>query len=155
MSNSEKQETAPKDNIEATQKEEREDRNYKFAFIAMSALLLILTCVLVGIRFIGKQAEKQNAFYETIVRSTQTDVKAAEISQPDKSSAINVNTASLSELTKLPGIGEAKATAIIEYRNENGPFTAPEDLKRVKGIGDAILEKIRPYIYFFEEDTTG
>ncbi len=151
MSNTEKQEPAPNDNMQTTQKE---DRNFKFAFIAMSVLLLIVTCVLVGIRFIGKQAEKQTAFYETIVRDENPDVRAAEITQEGESTAVNVNTASLSELTKLPGIGEAKAKAIIEYRDENGPYTTPEDLKRVKGIGDGILEKIRPYICFFEEDAT-
>ncbi|WP_256992545.1 helix-hairpin-helix domain-containing protein [Paenibacillus sp. XY044] len=59
---------------------------------------------------------------------------------------INVNTAGLSELTGLPGIGEAKAKAILEYRDQHGPFKSVADLDKVKGIGPKMLEKMKPYI---------
>ena len=45
----------------------------------------------------------------------------------------------------LPGIGETKATAIIEYREKNG-FQSIEDLKKVSGIGDSTFEKIKDYL---------
>lgn len=61
-------------------------------------------------------------------------------------SIININTATKSELTKLTGIGDAKAEAIIEYRNTNGYFKSIEDLLKVKGIGDAIFAKIKDNI---------
>ena len=57
--------------------------------------------------------------------------------------AVNINTAGLEELKTLPYIGPAKAQAIIDYRNANGPFKQVEDLKKVKGIGDGILNKVR------------
>ena len=60
--------------------------------------------------------------------------------------AININLASATELDKLPGIGPVKAKAIVEDRKKNGPFTSVEDLKRVKGIGDATLEKLKSEI---------
>ena len=48
---------------------------------------------------------------------------------------ININTASRSELIKLDGIGPVYADRIIEYRRKHGPFQRPEDIKKVKGIG--------------------
>lgn len=53
---------------------------------------------------------------------------------------VNINTATEDELMKLDKIGPAKAAEIVKYRNENGPFTSIEDLKKVKGIGDATFE---------------
>ncbi|MDD5175669.1 MAG: ComEA family DNA-binding protein [Sterolibacterium sp.] len=60
--------------------------------------------------------------------------------------AININSASEAELEKLPGIGPVKAKAIVEERSKNGPFTSVEDVKRVKGIGNATLEKLKSEI---------
>ena len=56
---------------------------------------------------------------------------------------ININTAGVDELTELPGIGEAYARRIVEYREKYGPFKKVEDLLNVRGIGDRTFEKIR------------
>ena len=61
---------------------------------------------------------------------------------------IDVNTAPAADLARLPGIGAAKAEAIVDYREENGFFRSPQDLLPVPGIGEGILEKIQPYIEF-------
>jgi competence protein ComEA len=55
---------------------------------------------------------------------------------------VNINTASVAELEALPGIGPAKAEAIVKYREEKGNFKSAEDLKNVQGIGDKLFEKI-------------
>jgi competence protein ComEA len=56
--------------------------------------------------------------------------------------AVNINTADLKTLSTLPGIGEAKAAAIIQYRKEHGEFKSPKDLVKVKGVGDKLFKKI-------------
>ncbi|WP_233190020.1 helix-hairpin-helix domain-containing protein [Sporosarcina sp. P35] len=65
----------------------------------------------------------------------------------DSSSAkVNINTANESEFQTLPGIGPAKAAAIIQYREENGAFKQLDDLKNISGIGDKTFEKLAPHI---------
>jgi len=59
---------------------------------------------------------------------------------------VNINQASVSELLKLPGIGEILARNITEFRNRFGIFKDKEELKKVKGIGEKRLEKIRNLI---------
>lgn len=59
---------------------------------------------------------------------------------------ININTATVRELKKLEGIGDAKAEEIIAYRGENGGFKTVDELINVKGIGESTLNKIREFI---------
>ena len=67
-------------------------------------------------------------------------------SPPSVSSKLDLNTATVEELVSLPGIGDAKAAAIVEYREMNGPFERVDDLVNVSGIGDGILGSIRHLI---------
>ena len=68
--------------------------------------------------------------------------------QPGLTGTVNVNTATAEELQLLPGIGAARADALIELRKQSGGFKSLEQLKDVKGIGDASLERLRPYVRF-------
>jgi len=56
------------------------------------------------------------------------------------SDTININTASVDELTQLQKVGPKTAENIVVYRDANGPFKTLDDLKNVKGVGDKILE---------------
>lgn len=62
------------------------------------------------------------------------------------SSKVNINTATSAELTTLPGIGDAKATSILQYREEHGNFASIEDIKNVAGIKDGVYTQIEAYI---------
>ena len=59
---------------------------------------------------------------------------------------VNINTASVEELSNLDGIGVSKAEAIIKYREENGKFNSIEDITKVSGIGNNVYEKIKDNI---------
>ena len=69
------------------------------------------------------------------------------------SGVVNVNTASAEELSLLPGVGPARAKKIIELRQQRGGFKRVEDLLEVKGIGEASLAKLRPYVALQGETT--
>ena len=92
-------------------------------------------------------------------RPTQEEMDAAfpagdgsspqEAARPDSllpGETIDINTASALDLTRLPGIGEARAEAIAAYREEHGPFQSVDGLLEVSGIGEKILEDLRPYV---------
>ena len=59
---------------------------------------------------------------------------------------ISINKASMEELMQLPGIGESKAKAIIEYRDQVGAFQTIEELKEVSGIGETLFDQIKENI---------
>jgi competence protein ComEA len=65
---------------------------------------------------------------------------------PSGSTLVNVNVATAEELETLPGIGEVLAATIIQYREENGPFTSVDQLVEVSGIGEVTLEEIRDLV---------
>ena len=64
---------------------------------------------------------------------------------------IDLNTAPAKDLERLPGIGEARAADIVDYRNEFGSFTCIEDITKVSGIGEGTLDALRDYITVNEE----
>ncbi len=59
---------------------------------------------------------------------------------------VNINTAGVEELQELPGVGEATAEAIVRDREQNGPFSSPEDIMRVSGIGEKKFERMRDMV---------
>ena len=66
--------------------------------------------------------------------------------KPGPAQPININTAGVEELTKLPGVGPATAKAIVHQRERHGPYRRVEELLIVRGISRARLRAIRPYI---------
>jgi competence protein ComEA len=60
--------------------------------------------------------------------------------QEQKTEKVNINTATAEEIAQLKNIGSSYAMRIVEYRQENGPFEKPEDILKVKGIGEKTYE---------------
>ncbi|ARJ40283.1 comEA protein [Sporosarcina sp. P21c] len=71
---------------------------------------------------------------------------ASSSSTDSSTSKVNINTANESDFQTLPGIGPAKAMAIVQYREEHGPFSQLDGIKNVSGIGDKTFEKLEPNI---------
>jgi competence protein ComEA len=65
---------------------------------------------------------------------------------------VDVNSAGRPELTLLPAVGDSIARRIVEKRETSGPFTEPNDLRKVKGIGPKTLERIRPHLLPMQKD---
>ena len=73
--------------------------------------------------------------------SKSLDNSATAVSYP-----INLNTATVEELVSIDGLGESRASAIIEYRDYLGGYTSVEQIKEISGIGDATYAKLAPYL---------
>ncbi len=75
--------------------------------------------------------DKMNSSNNTISQNTYTSKENQESKDSDK---IDINTADIEELDKIPGVGEATANKILNYREENGQFKSIEEIKNVNGI---------------------
>lgn len=70
----------------------------------------------------------------------------AEDVSPQLAGIVNINTATPEQLEWLPGIGEARAKAIVEMRKQRGGFKSVDELTEVKGIGETGIERLRPFV---------
>ena len=122
------------------------------SFCIFSAVMNIITICgskKDSVIYFSDQPVIDSEIIEEHVSSSEAAVKSDNqfIEQPViQSSKININTAGKSELMELKGIGESKASAIIEYRDEYGVFVSIEEIKLVKGIGDKIFSNIKDEI---------
>ena len=99
---------------------------------ALLGLTGLFLCLLLGLFLRDRAAIEAPTSVETALTAPVEEVR------PDLS-PVNLNTADEAALTALPGIGEALAARIVEYREAHGPFEAVEDLTNVSGIGQGKL----------------
>ena len=83
---------------------------------------------------------------EKIYIRREGEEEAFEASGGVKDGKVNINTADLGTLMTLPGIGEAKAKLILDYRQKNGRFQSTEDITKISGIKGGLYEKIKDRI---------
>lgn len=100
----------------------------------------------IGEDTIYKKYNNINIDYKGELLDFSTDNFRKKLNKDSLNRAININTADIDELMKLPGIGEKTALEILNYRNKNGLFNSIDDLLKVKGIGKSKLSKIKNII---------
>ena len=100
------------------------------------AIALVLLLALTGFLWLNRQPRMYSA----------APVHSVSLEELQRAGTININAASASELEELPGIGPVLAAAIIEYREEHGPFASADELLGVYGIGEGKLEAMRSFL---------
>jgi len=123
------------------------------AWTKFESIVLVLTVVgllaMCGIYAVRGETPDQPWRVEVERTEQQREESVSDRQEPDsllEGEVINLNSATVSDLSRLPGVGEVKAQAIIAYRQEHGPFAAVDDLMEIKGIGPGIVEGLRPYV---------
>ena len=115
---------------------------------AILNVFFAFVCIAIGL-FIGRGSMDSSSLLHNKVNTTQGDALSTTQSVVEVQSnkgKIDINTATAAQLQMLPNIGEVLAERIIEYRTQNGMFSAIEDLILVEGIGEKRLEELRQYI---------
>lgn len=105
---------------------------------------LLLLCAFALLCFISLRQPVQQLHPNAI--QSAYDAAAQNYITIDDQVYLDINRASLYDLTCLPGIGETLASRILEYRNLHGPFATIKGLMAVDGIGEGKFSRIQPYI---------
>ena len=100
------------------------------------AVAAVVAGLLGGTTVWGEEATGAKSAAPKSTAATSAATKAA-------GSPVNINTADAAALEVIGGIGKKKAQAIVDYRQKNGPFKTVDDLKKVAGIKDKTLAKIK------------
>ncbi|WP_420065282.1 helix-hairpin-helix domain-containing protein [Pectobacterium colocasium] len=109
----------------------------------IKALCLMIGMSLSGLPLLAQAASKAADGASIAVKSTPADQKAEKATLPDTDEdKVSINAASAAELAGIMnGVGLKKAEAIVNYREQNGPFTQIDQLTEVPGIGAALVER--------------
>lgn len=110
-------------------------------------ILVTITLIFIGLVagvFIGRNSIGTWITLDPLFGNSPAETTPSQ--KPAELGKVNINTAKISELTLLPGIGNSKAAKIIAFREEYGRFTCIEDLIYVDGFSYTTIEQLRPYI---------
>ncbi|MBX3385802.1 MAG: helix-hairpin-helix domain-containing protein [Phycisphaeraceae bacterium] len=106
-----------------------------------------------GSRGSGGRGQVQWTVVATAERAEQIEDGSSATAAPAKALRIDLNAATIAQLELLPGIGPAKARAIVEDRERRGRFGSVEDLDRVAGIGPKTVDRLREHVIVGDESS--
>ena len=119
----------------------------------MMALICMLCCSLsgCGLSFCGIPLGKREPLTfacgeKNVEMQADASATSTQSDTPYSDGKVNINTAGLEELMTLKGVGESRARAIIEYREQQGSFETPEDIMNISGIKEGVFSKIKDQI---------
>lgn len=115
-------------------------KKQKWILIGITSLFL---CLIAGV-FLGRNLTGSYIPLDKAVGSQNQS--GNETPQQNQDGKIDLNTATLQQLQLLPGVGEAIAQRIVDYREQNGGFKEIEELMNVSGIGEKKFEQLKPYV---------
>lgn len=120
------------------------------ALLVMSGILIYVSLSTPGVYKEPETTAIQNSSLTEAAASSAKSAGSASKSLDNSATAvsypINLNTATVEELVSIDGLGESRASAIIEYRDYLGGYTSVEQIKEISGIGDATYAKLAPYL---------
>ena len=117
------------------------------ALLLVTALFLTFTLAFfIGRRSVHAQITTEHA-PEDLVRELPEQTDEPDQNAPAAAARVELNSATLSDLESLPGIGPVLAERIVQWRTENGPFVSAEQIMDVEGIGEGKYAEIRNQIY--------
>lgn len=120
------------------------------ALLVMSGILIYVSLSTPGVYKEPETTAIQNSSSTEAATNSAKSAGSASKSSDNSATAvsypINLNTATVEELVSIDGLGESRASAIIEYRDYLGGYTSVEQIKEISGIGDATYAKLAPYL---------
>jgi len=111
-------------------------------YIMIGIALLVVAGILLYIGLSSPRVYQQTeANVSPVGAAAGETVQASSVQFP-----LNLNTATVEELVQIEGLGEKRAYAIVEYREVLGSYTKVEQIKDIQGFGDALYNKVAPYL---------
>lgn len=118
-----------------------------------SLIIIAIALIIIGV-ILAVFALSQPKVYVDSNRAVVSEFQQDDVTEEKQTATeinvnlpLNINTCTYEELLAIEDIGEARASAIIEYRDALGSYIAVEQIKDIEGIGESLYEKISPYLF--------